>query len=208
MEIKYLYHYSKERYDVLKTRLAQSIVTDEEKQAGILRAKETYRLAPYYEHISFFLEPIPLDILGAIYGKNHHTWYPGNELYEYKIDINKLGVFKFELVESPEATKFYYDPKNDSLTLEEYYKELYKLRLRLNEIGYDKQSLIKVCSSMLGLTRSCYLQIPSRPNWNEIKDKYAATVPHVMLYPKTGIVKYESITKVKVGSKINKLQEW
>ena len=45
-----------------------------------------------------------------------------------------------------------------------------------------------------------YLELlKTRPNFNEIKFKYAATVPHLMLYPILGQVKPIDINKVVVG---------
>ena len=70
----YLYHYSDKLFDRLLTKRKQGVTDDENKL-------EKYA---YLDHISFFLEPIPLDILPSIHKNKHPFYVEGKELNEYK----------------------------------------------------------------------------------------------------------------------------
>jgi len=194
-----LYHYSNKMLDSIKTREAQGIIPSREDLKGQQKTKDFWNKPGLYDqHISFFLEPIPLDILGDIYGKEHHTWFPGNEFYEYVVLLSDIGEFGYELVETPRDVEMFYDPKYERTSMKEYAAIRNQYKVKYGEKGNDRVTFMKVASSMQGLTRSCYEQINQRPNWGEIKKLYAATVPHVMLYPKDGVVKYQSVRKVKI----------
>lgn len=196
-----LYHYSKEKFSKLLTREAQGVVSDKEKEKWLKLAEEQLRPGGYHQHVSFFIEPVPLDIIGQIFGEQHAFWYPGNVIYEHQIKASTLPRFKYEFVETPYATELYYDPKSDNLSVEEYYKLLDKGQRKLKERGDNIRDFVEVAERLKGLTRECYINLPSRPNWESIKDKYAATVPHVMVYPQSGVIKVSSAKQVVVGNK-------
>lgn len=190
-----LYHYSKEHYDELRTLEKQRPITREEKAKAIKDCLNSGHPGFYYEHISFFFDPIPYDILGKIFGKDHHTWFPGSRLFEYEIDVKQLGHFSYYIVETPESTELFYD---DTISESEYYQKLDQLNKDKHYIGSGEKELIKASQSLIGSTREYYLKVKSRPNWDDIKNKYAATVPHVMVYPDKGIVKYDAVKEVTI----------
>ena len=181
----YIYHYSKEKYPELRTLEAQGT------HARPQKAPETYG-----KHISFFLDPIPKDIIGLLYGAFHAVWFPGNKLWEYKVDVSALGDFTYEIVESPEKTKLYYD---DSLSIPEYHKKLAEVIKKCNYSGSGKKELERAATPLLHKTREYFIKASKYRNFDEIKKKYAATVPHVMAYPSTGIVRYVSATPIIIG---------
>lgn len=184
-----LYHYSKNEFDSIKTLEQQE--KDGDREVTIVDGvKQDYK-----KHISFFFEKAPLDILGKIFGKEHSAWYPGSELFEYCVDSSMLGKFSFHLVESPEKTKLYYD---SSLTDKQYCQKLLQVERERGYIGRGEKYMEEAITPLLGGTREAFKQLPQRPNWKEIKNKYAATVPHLMVYPDSGIVRYESKHKVTV----------
>lgn len=192
-----LYHYSKELYYDLRTLKARGIEID---KAGMNKRK--YKLGDYNEHISFFLEPVPLDILGTIFkGTGHDVWVPGNELYEYEVSVSHMPEFKYDIVESPLTNDLFYNPKYDDIVDEEWIDLLYQKKKEAGEIGYSKREFLKVAPQFVGILREEYKKLPKRPNWDKIKLKYAATCVHVMLYPEVGIIKYDKQKKVKVGNK-------
>lgn len=192
-----LYHYSKEFYKDLRTLKARGIEIDKGNPE-----KKKFKLGAYNEHISFFLEPAPLDILGAIFkDANHEVWIPGNELYEYEISVSHMPEFKYDIVESPLTNDLFYNPKYDDIVDDEWLELLYKKKKEAGEIGYSKREFLKVAPKLIGILRQEYLKIRSRPNWDRIKEKYAATCVHVMLYPEGGIIKYDHFKKVVVGNK-------
>lgn len=194
-----LYHYSAHHYEVLKTLEKQRPLTKEELEEGARSVKWGAPL-PYYSHISFFFESVPLDILSSIFPKDHSVWFKGSRLYEYTVDAAKIGHFQYAVVESPEKTELYYD---ESLSIEEYHRQINAVKKKFHYAGHSLAELQQAAKHLEGLTRECFLALPSRPNWSKkgkdsIQYKYAATVPHVMLYPESGIVEYQSVKKVTV----------
>lgn len=195
-----LYHYSKDKFSSLKTvekqrkikpieiQKAHEDFLDFEKKYGIQRP------GYYYEHISFFFEKIPLDIY-KYFPKDHSVWVKGNKLYEYTIDSKSIKHFGYELVESPEKIKLYY---NDDITLDEYFKRMGMLYERERYIGKDNDMFEKVVkyNKLAEVQNTYFTLLKDRPNYNEIKYKYAATVPHVMLYPVLGEIKPIEIKQI------------
>lgn len=187
-----LYHYSADKYPQLETLKYRG------NDVGDKYGKTTKEIRPgtYSEHISFFLEQPPLDILGTIFGIKHHTWFPGNSMFEHQVDLEKVGVFKYLFVETPEKTKLYYD---DSVGTDEYYKRLNRVNRTKLYIGSSLTEFKRPYTELKGRTREFYKLLPTRPNFDELRDKYAATVPHVMLYPMSGVCPVVSCRRVTVG---------
>ena len=66
-----------------------------------------------------------------------------------------------------------------------------------NELWNNKDLEI-ACKRYIGKTRSCIEKVKDLPNWNDLKNKYAAGVTHLMLYPADGVIKYLNYDKVKI----------
>ena len=190
-----LYHYSKDSYKDLRTLEMQKKLTEKEKDE--LR-KYRHVLSPegeYWEHISFFFDKIPLDFIGRIYGEGHKAWAPGNTLKEYTIDTSKIKKLSYDIVETPDKIKMLFD---DSISTEEYFA---RMRADIEKKGYQGTSnsqLEKASRPFVGKTRTFFKEAFAHPKFDTFKDKYAACVPHVMLYPEGGVIKYESVIDVKV----------
>lgn len=200
-----LYHYSKELYRQLQTRRITEKLTDDQIQTIEAKARERSTL-PYIDHISFFIEPIPLDILGVLFSKHDHpVWFDGNQLYEYTIDSESLkGNFWFEIVETPFDIQFmdsnWLDNMSD-LQKREYFAKQKELKLQNGECGYGSSELEKAAIKFLGTTRRFYIDGIKHHDSASLK-RYAARVPHIMLYPIGGIVAYKNPPrKVTVGKK-------
>lgn len=194
----FLYHYSAEKHNVLKTVEKQNKLTNEEKTKWDKIAHDSGRVGAYYQHISFFFEPIPIDIISSVFNNEHPVWYSGNVLYEHKVSIAGLGEFKYELVESPEVTEIYYNPKYDSYSDEKWINLKDKIIKENHYNGHETTSLLSAINKNIGSVREAYKQLPHRSNFEQIKTKYAATVPHLMVYPKTGAIEVSSISKVVI----------
>lgn len=194
----FLYHYSAEKHNVLKTVEKQNKLTSEEKAKWDKLAKDNFRAGVYYQHISFFFEPIPIDIISNIFNNEHPVWYSGNVLYEHKVSIASLGEFSYELTESPEINEIFYNPKYDDYSDERWEKLKDKILKENGYIGHDSASLINAINKNKGSIREAYKQLPHRSNFEQIKTKYAATVPHLMVYPETGTIEVSSINKVVI----------
>lgn len=197
-----LYHYAKERHPILLTKEKQNTVTPEDRKNAekeyIEHFKKTGYKRPgyYFEHISFFFEPVPLEIMSTIFPRNHSIWTRGNMIFEHVVDSTKIKLFDFEVVEFPEKTEIYYD---DSLTDKEYFNKLKQAIKENGYIGKNNEALESVSRKFLGHTEEYFKAIKDRPNYKDIKEKYAATVPHVMLYPHIGKIPVRSIQLVKVN---------
>ena len=192
-----LYHYSDQKFHELKTREITTTVTAKDREI----AKEDVELrkmpGAYYEHISFFFERPPIEKMSQIFD-DHPFWYPGHQIYEHIVSVNDLPAFAYVVVESPEVNDFFYDERNDALSDKRYYEEIYKIRKRNGEIGDDPVEFKKAIQRLKGTVENAYLELSQRPNFESIKKKYAATVPHVMLYPKGSVVQVKSIKQVIV----------
>lgn len=185
-----LYHYSAGKFDRLLT------LNQQHKELGTkVPNKFPGQTEEYGTHISFFFDKIPLDIIAGIFGHKHGVWRSHSELYEYVVDSTTIGNFKYHIVESPEKTKLYYDK---SLTDKQYDVELDKVEKEMGYWGRGNTVFEASAKPLVGGTRKAYMQLPHHPNFEQIRNKYAATVPHVMLYPDSGVVEYEHCAKVHV----------
>ena len=198
----FLYHYSKVKYSFLLTRELQTPpLTLTEKKKEIQEAAEVSAPGPYYKHISFFAEPAPLDILGSIFGNEHKVWYPGSELYEYKVSIDQLPSFTFRLAESKLCESFL-QTFEDSPDFDRanWFKKRYIAQVKAGEIGETKYLLGKVIEDIKGTTKFAYVNSRKSVDWEYNKNKYAAHVPHLMIYFNYGKIHYESVKEVVVGN--------
>ncbi len=188
-----LYHYSSQLLDVLKTKREQNVLTPKQIEEAERQAKIGKLVGAYCDHISFFFERIPLDIQSAIYGNDHPVWFQGNKLYEYEVPVLGLPDFKYDIVETPKKTALYYD---ESLTIPAYRRKLEALIKAEGYQGKGATELIKALKPLIGTTRECVAKANSYPNWEQIKNKYAANVPHVMIYPTGGLVRFANVRQI------------
>lgn len=195
-----LYHYSKDFFKDLRTLKVRKVDINNN-----LIPDNEYRVGNYNDHISLFLEPAPLDIIGSIFkDTGNEVWVNGNQLYEYEVNTDHVQEFKYDIVETDLANDFLYNNKYRNLSDEEWLKLLYAEKKKICEIGYSKKEFLKVANKYVGSLRESFVKLPSRPNWNEIKTKYAPTCVHVMLYPIDGIIEYDKVNKVVVKNNQSK----
>ncbi len=191
-----LYHYNTASLPVLKTKALQGIVSKKEMADAMKSTKIRGGVAPYFNHISFFFDPLPRDI-ASIIGNGHEVWYKGNVLYEHVVEVKDLEPFQYVLMETPghfkEAEQFDWDV-NDPAIYATYHRHLNDRRRQVGEIGTGKRELEKAIKPYLGKTREAYMNRPAQDN--EDFQKYAAHVPHLMIYPEKGYVKVKSQTPV------------
>jgi hypothetical protein len=197
-----LYHYATEKFETLKTRERQSPLAKEdvktEKQRSFEQYKKTKIMEPgyYYEHISFMFEPPPLREMSRIFPPEHLAWRKGNKLFEHVVDSAKIGSFGFYVVESPEKIELFYD---EALSLKDYHIAHKRVIDENRYIGSGHTQLSRQSEKFLGTTHNLFRAIKTRSNYDDIKLKYAATVPHVMLYPAMGWIKPHLINEVVCG---------
>ena len=189
------YHYSKQRYSLLKSINAQKGMG----LTKIIQYKEINNIN-YKDNISLFIDPIPLDIIGSLY-KNHPFWYKGNEIYEHEIITTDIPDELFYwIVETPKRWAFWNNhiasknPDNDIL-FDRYLKELFIYLSKIGEMGYNKNELIFKTKDFVGTTKDFYKKSAEKDPTTKL---YAPFVPHVMVYPKGGEIKVNNICKVIV----------
>lgn len=199
-----LYHYSDKMRDPLKTREAQGFVMSPD----ILKVeanKYRYMTYPdlYDRQISFFIDPIPRDLPDKFDGR-HHFWKSGKTLYEHEIVVspaNKaLENIRFMLAEAPWRKKLMDQTNfNNEREVQEYYLKCAAMRAHLGEQGEGISSLSKVIEKYKGTCNQHFGQYRDDPYYETtILPKYAAMVPHLMLYPKDGIIPVHQIRKIKL----------
>lgn len=198
-----LYHYSTEFFQLLKTRRVSGVVSLEDvKKAEAAAAKYNY-IGAYVDHISFFFDPIPSKLLSELFDSDHKAWAKGTELFEYAVDVrtfpNKL---KYSVVETPTDIDILdqtdWQP-NESFRLEYMLAEAKRKQLS-GETGTTLRGLKQQMAIYAGHTREYYEKVKDCAEWDEVKNMYAARVPHLMLYPNDGVVKYCNVKQLTIGN--------
>lgn len=202
---KYLYHYSTELYDSLKSLRAQATLSKKELDNLDKEYSKLLEIEPYTKNISAFIEPIPYDIIGKLFNNDHSVWVNGKELYEYKIPVSSLeSNITYVLVETKEDTKLFdeeYDPGMTSKAFDEFIIKKQRTKILNGDMGRGRSNLIKAIKAYLGTTRDYFIAARKRKDADKTAKQYAATVPHLMLYPSTGIIEYESYRTITIGKK-------
>lgn len=197
-----LYHYSTTEYPELLSRTAQGI--QEEK-----RDAHKHTGYHYNDSISLFFEPIPLN-LPTILHHEHKFWKSGAELYQHVVDSNALPVdILFRIVETPDITELLYtqdwdkikqlNEKEGEALKQKYLKEI---KDRKNKMGYDDKgriAFVRLARMFNRGIRNFYAEMyrlnKKYPD-DGLMDKYAATVPHAMIYPGTTPIRVHKVEKI------------
>ena len=151
--------------------------------------------ADYNKHISFFFDPIDPMVVDQVYGKFHHFWAHGATVYEHVVDSRQIGKFNYHITETPEKIEILYD---DSISTKRYYELLEQINKTNHYLGTERE-FDQAAKKFVGQTSKYQKKVHTYPNWNDIKNKYAACVPHVMLYPDKGYCKVLSSRSLTIG---------
>lgn len=172
------------------------------------RLKNTKEDFPsYLDHVSFMFERPPFEKIAMLYQKKGHThpfWYMGHRLNEYIVDLDQFKTTKdifYKIVETPEQTKLYYD---DSVSVSVYQRELNKL---IEQYGYEGNTIHDLKKAWLNLKSRMpnnwmlehYATLMKTTNFDDNKNKYAPTVPHLMFYTAEGVIPYKATNSVTIG---------
>lgn len=186
-----LYHYSNEPYTALKTKLAQGVMTP-----AMMAEEDTYvtyrnDAFPSYKAISLLPDPIPLDIMGALYdGHDHHIWIPNHVIYEHVVDSRRLPRFDYHISETPDDVKQMMADWPDDITPAQkraYFRAKSKRKWRTGENGTGNDAMEKNFGRYVGGTRDAYIKaVPlfDAGNWRQ----YAPMVPHVQINVDGGVM--------------------
>lgn len=205
----FLYHYSKARYPELLTKRLSGASVEEIRQAEKQRDRYKF-IGAYVDHISFFFDPIPSKTLADIFKNNHETWYKGNVLYEYVVDVDQFEPdVGYSIVESRNKTAFmdafikkHNWVEDDPVLLAKYLKELDELSRRWGEVGHSLEGLKNQIALNKDGTKQAYIAASKRADFEEGRHRYATNVPHVMVYPKAGRASFIEINRVTIGNDI------
>jgi len=198
-----LYHYSDNQYDQLQSRRVSGLPGPE----GIRVSDD------YFDHISFFFDPIPSKLMPEIFYKGHPFWHKGHKLYEHVIEVDDLeDEFNFRVVESERKTalldefsKEHNWEDDNPKTLALWNVELFKMQKKYGEVGFNKAALKAFLKTLpRDVTRYGYLAAKARPDFDWGYNKYAANVPHIMLYVRTGIIPVKQVFELTIGSDTRK----
>ena len=207
------YHYSAEGFPELKSLVAQgrkgrnsdversTLTVLENKIQQILDKLVLKGEHSYDRHVSLFLEPIPLN-LPEIFEHKHEFWISGLKLIEHIVLLEDIPEnISFSLEESPEKTHLLYKKQDWTLVKEkteliaEFKKEIVESQKKHGYIGHGKNSMIKACGRFTtGIERyyresaKIAKQYPEDGGYS----KYAACVPHLMIYPGYKSIKVHS----------------
>lgn len=193
-----LYHYSDSQYAQLQSR----------RVSGLPGLPGMRHSDDYLDHISFFFSPIPSKLMPEIFYKGHPFWYKGHKLYEHVVEVDDLDdKLNFRVVESERKTalldefsKEHNWEEDNPRTLALWNIELSKMQKKYGEVGFNKadfQAFLKTLPR--DVTRHGYLVAKARDDFDWGYNKYAANVPHVMLYPSTGIVPVREVFELTIG---------
>lgn len=202
-----LYHYARELYPSLQTRRKSGKADGAEVKRSEERAKQYMSEGPYVDHISFFFDPIPADLLPTLYGPDHAVWFKGNRLYEYIVDVDTLQRdLLYRVVESERKTAFmdkFVKEHNwvddDPVLLMKYIREINDLQRKWGELGRDWPDFKKQILLNQGKTREAFIRASQRQDFQEGRHRYASNVPHLMVYPSHGVIEYAEINVVTLG---------
>jgi hypothetical protein len=208
-----LYHYSKTRYPSLLTKRKVGLLSKEEiKKAD---SSDRLNLLPghsYIDHVSFFFDPVPSVMLSRIFGITHPVWHTGSKLFEHIIDTTMLDDdVIYEIVESDKKTKLfdefveehnwtYDDPK----LLQQWKMLELRKKMEWGEIGRSRKGLELQIVENGGHLDKAFLKAYNRADFEENRMKYAANVPHVMIYPKGGEIEVIGVNSLTIGNNTRK----
>lgn len=202
-----LYHYSIAPHKTLLSKRKSGTATPDEINKAEKNAVKYHELSPYVDHISLFFDPIPSSLIGKLFGGDHSTWVDGKVLYEHVVDTNVLDRdILYRVAESYKKTKFFDDfviqnnwVDDDPDLLMKYILEEKRLMLLWGELGKGLPMLLRQIPLFQNKTTQAFRTAVKRNDFDENRMKYAANVPHLMVYPKSGKIRVESISVVTIG---------
>ena len=198
-----LYHYAASEFTELQTPRYRGTTDPKKIKIGEEKAKLYGLAGAYCDHLSFFFDPIPLDLLGKLFGEGHPVWYSGSKLYQHVISLDDLGDCPYEVVETVTQNRVadqfdWSKEENRDKNILEFYKRQNRAKKLNGEIGYDKKTLHEQISKFRGGTRDAYIAASKSADFQDSFMQYAAGVPHLMAYPLSGKVAVLEVSKVVI----------
>lgn len=179
----FLYHYSKDEYPKLKSLNLRKVEDgDKDFPADPMH---------YGNHISFLFEKIPLNLPSKT-NNMFSQWQKGSKLFEHVIDTKDLPVDLIYLItETPEKTKLLYETqdwdktKDNPALIAKYKEEIAVMEKKLNYSGTGRVDFVLNAKKFNSGILKHYVEtmnLAKKYPDDGLLDKYAACVPHAMLY--------------------------
>lgn len=203
-----IYHYSIKKYKSLLTVNERNNLNliDKNEYNKLLEYQNSRGFVPsYLDHISFLIDPLPVDLIVKNFKDSNNKLYTSDSCYEYSINISSLlnNLNYWRVVENPINNFF-----NSYLWIDMDYpgKDIlfFGTRDLLNNIfkneGSEFSNFVNTLKKYKGVTRDAYIKLINSSDFKTYKElgMYAPTVPHLMIYPKVGEIKYSSIRKIQI----------
>jgi hypothetical protein len=203
-----IYHYSLQKYPNLLTLNEQynQGVVNETLYKEALNYQNKHQFQPsYLEHISFLFDKLPIDLIISNFKDSNNALYTSSFCYEYEIDINSLSnnLNYWRVVENPINVFFRNYLWIDSNFLGKdllFFGTRNLLNIIVSNEGSNFSKFKSVINKYKDSTRTGYLRLINDPDFNIFKKRgmYAPLVPHLMLFPITGIIKYSNVKRVEL----------
>jgi hypothetical protein len=190
-----LYHYNVKRLNALYTPRKQY-------ELGIMdETSFKYRKQygdDYIDHISLFLDPIPLDLVRKHFTLNK-TYQTNKFIFEHQVDCSQLmtNLHKFSLKENPINNFMVNYLWVDSNLVKPIYFNIRSLLTK--SMGYDGdtyEDLIKVINKFKGKTTQAFIDVIASDKFSDnLKRMYAPYVPHLFVFPINGELSVYKVIK-------------
>lgn len=219
----YLYHYSADIRNPIMTKAMSGFITKENVLKERLKAKNSrWPARAYCDHVSFFFEPIPAALLPTLFPSDHSAWAKGKVLYEHLVKVDSLpSIIPYDVVEASSTISAYdkfslennWVDDNPTLLLEWMLFEDKFMRRngdRGNSLNVLKQKIVENQNQLV----EKFTEGSKREDFIYNKYKYAACVPHLMIWPPSGMFEASTVNRIVMGNdkrtpiNIKKVPNW
>lgn len=196
-----LYHYSSEERDIIKSMFRQSEIDketlkQEDKKADIRKTRN------YLKHISFFPAAIPRN-MASLLGPKFTKWPKGLVLYEHVVEVSYTNLEFFDFVATKIETDFInknfkVDQWSDSEFRKKFFEKLFKVKSDKGLIGSDVSDLYYKVQEEGSKLEESIINSKDEDYSPEDYEKYAAFIPHVLVWLKDAQVEPVSVKRIVI----------
>lgn len=200
----YIYHYSNKLFDTILTKeqqskaginsLSKEVINKEDDRARFRSSKY-----PRYNETSFMIDELPFDvILNSRFDPNHTVYKKGATIYCYEINVLNLPQMHWRLTESPTDTFIRHFWIENEFYKRIFFKMKNWLKIIEGNENEDLSKLIKTVRKYKGSYNRYFKRWVNSKSFINESNMYAATIPHIQLYPVDGIIEFEKVTKINL----------
>lgn len=196
-----LYHYSENEYNALKSMNLRALEAKDDEVIDDPNPRA------YANHISFLFEKIPLD-LAKVTDNAFSFWKSGKQLYEHVVDTSSLPLkLPYYITETPEKTRLLYVTQNWSQAkgnpelVKKFKQQIADMEKKNGYIGESRMDFVSKARKFNHGIKKYYqeaFELALAYPEDDILDKYAACVPHAMLYVANTPIQVRSVKKIEL----------